>query len=189
MDVFSNHCDLIEGDIENDLFSLCSEFPEFNEIQKDEIDIQNFEIEHFDSWEPTNIDDINIYMDETKNELSDNRNCEPLKKKNKKSKTIIRSNFYRKVDTLQNERLRAALYLYRFTDLKLGYLKSLFKIPVKTLMRYVDRSCEKKFEKFNLFLGCKGIVSNDRALLKSERSKKQQLPNIEIPSLALQIVI
>lgn len=185
MDIFSNDCELIEGDIENDLFSLCSD----NEIlEEDEIDIQNFEIEDFDSWELTNIDDINVYIDETKNDPNDNnRICEPIKKKAKKSK--IRSNFYRKVNTKQNERLRAALYLYRFTDLKLGYLKSLFKIPTKTLMRYVDRSCEKKFEKFNLFLGCKGIVSNDRALLKSERSKKQQLPNIEIPSLALQIVI
>ena len=57
-------------------------------------------------------------------------------------------------------------------------------------MRYVEHSCNQEFSKYNLFFGKRGIVKYDKALPKNERStsKNQQLPEVDIPELAKNLI-
>lgn len=111
----------------------------------------------------------------------------PIEKQLKKKTRI---NFYREIDTSHNKRLRAAVYLYRFSKNKLGFLRKKFDIPSKTLMRYVEHSCNQEFLKYNLYFGDKGIVKYDKALPKNKRVvlKNQQLPEADIPELAKHLI-
>ena len=115
------------------------------------------------------------------------RKLKPIENQLKKKTRI---NFYREIDTSHNKRLRAAVYLYRFSNNKLGFLRKKFDIPSKTLMRYVEHSCNQEFSKYNLYFGNKGIVNYDKALPKNKRvvSKNQQLPEVDIPELAKNLI-
>lgn len=151
-------------------------------------------------WNPIlnefNFDVINKDIEELsipKNNYVNSKNVElnkvDLKKKStfflkKKQNQKRRINFWRTVNSKKNEQLRAAIYLYRFTPHKLGFLKKQFKIPSKTLMRYIRDSASEEFKIFNLFFGRVGIINNDKLLEKKLRKTTKALPDIEIPELA-----
>jgi hypothetical protein len=87
--------------------------------------------------------------------------------KNKK----IRKNYWRIINSEKNEIMRGAVFLYRFYPMiRSCIIQKYFKLPVKTLMRYVYYSCNVEYKKFNLYFGKAGksITGNyDRALNKT----------------------
>jgi hypothetical protein len=87
--------------------------------------------------------------------------------KNKK----IRKNYWRIINSEKNEIMRGAVFLYRFYPMiRSCIIQKSFKLPVKTLMRYVYYSCKVEYKKFNLYFGKAGksITGNyDRALNKT----------------------
>jgi hypothetical protein len=61
---------------------------------------------------------------------------------------------WREVGTKANERMRAAIWLYRAAPMiTLAVLQIKFKTPVKTLMRYVRSSYNINYKKYNLYFG------------------------------------
>ena len=61
---------------------------------------------------------------------------------------------WRKINTDDNENMRAAVWLYRAVPvISSKCLQNSFKIAVKTLMRYVHNSYNIHFKKYNLYFG------------------------------------
>ena len=64
---------------------------------------------------------------------------------------------WRRVGSMDNERMRAAIWVYRFAPaVKSKTVQSHFKVSVKTLMRYVYDSCLPEYDAYGLYFGPAG---------------------------------
>ena len=102
--------------------------------------------------------------------------CEAGMKKKQRNPTDpekLRRVPWRHCDSECNERMRAAVWLYRFMPhVPSKLVQQTFGISVKTLMRYVVASCQEQFQTFKLYFGPAGQGVgglSDRALPKGQR--------------------
>lgn len=88
---------------------------------------------------------------------------------------------WRKINTKDNEQMRAAVWLYRAVPFITSVcLQSTFNVAVKTLMRYVRSSYDVHFKIYNLYFGdINTFGDNDRSRpFMSETRKFHNLTTI-----------
>jgi hypothetical protein len=89
---------------------------------------------------------------------------------------LLREVFWRASNSECNQRMQAAVWVYRFMPLVPSKkVQLVFDVAVKTLMRYVKSSCEPGFAEFGLYFGPagQGVGGHaDRALPKHQRAKQ-----------------
>ena len=89
----------------------------------------------------------------------------------------ILSTQWRKVGSHANNRIYAAVWCYRFTNIRMNALVEHFNISDKTIMRYVINSYKPKFRVFGLYIDKPMILNFDRSD-KSIEFTSQQISTI-----------